>query len=108
MQPFLCERALSLLDSDMTDVRDIQQAVRNASASGQALRIVGAGTWLIAKRPVSVSAQLSMLSHSGIIDYVPGDLTITVRESLLPEITEMPNLEGPCAEYNIGLFIVVV
>ena len=49
--------------------------VRSAS---EPFRIVGAGTWLHAGRPVRASEMLNTSALSGIVEYVPGDLTMTV------------------------------
>jgi glycolate oxidase FAD binding subunit len=57
----------------------IASAVAAAADENRALRIAGAGTWLDAGGPVTASDVLSLASYSGIVDYVPGDLTITVR-----------------------------
>ncbi|MGK2935639.1 MAG: FAD-binding oxidoreductase [Gemmatimonadaceae bacterium] len=57
----------------------ISSAVTAAANEGRALRIAGRGSWLDAGGPVTASDVLSLASHSGIVDYVPGDLTITVR-----------------------------
>lgn len=53
------------------------------------LRIVGAGTWLDAGRPVHASESLSTREYAGITEYVPGDLTLTARAgTTLAEIRE--------------------
>jgi glycolate oxidase FAD binding subunit len=57
----------------------IGERVRDAAHRGARLRIVGAGTWLDAGRPVDSSEQLSLVSQSGIVEYTPGDLTLTAR-----------------------------
>lgn len=60
-------------------LEEIGSLVATASRSGRALRIAGRGTWLDAGGRVNASDTLSLASYSGIVDYVPGDLTITVR-----------------------------
>ena len=57
----------------------ISSVVAAAASKSRALRIAGRGSWLDAGGPVEASDVLSLASHSGIVDYVPGDLTITVR-----------------------------
>jgi glycolate oxidase FAD binding subunit len=57
----------------------IVQAIREAAASGHALRIRGNGTWLDAGRPVPDAGTVSLAEHRGIVEYVPGDLTLTAR-----------------------------
>ncbi len=58
---------------------DVRDAVRDARAGGTALRIRGAGTWMAAGAPVDGARELSLGGVSGIVDYVPGDLTLTAR-----------------------------
>jgi glycolate oxidase FAD binding subunit len=60
-------------------VTAIPERVRGAHATGRALRIRGAGTWLDAGRPVHATDSLSLAEHRGITEYVPGDLTLTAR-----------------------------
>jgi glycolate oxidase FAD binding subunit len=54
-------------------------AVRESAASRAPLRIAGRANWLTAGRPVSAEKALSLRDDSGVVDYVPGDLTLTVR-----------------------------
>jgi glycolate oxidase FAD binding subunit len=63
------------LERDAAGVRDI---VRAALENGTPLRVTGARSWLGAGRPVTARDDLPMTS-SGIVEYVPGDLTMTVR-----------------------------
>lgn len=63
----------------MRAVAEVQESVRYAIASGKALRIRGAGGWLDAKRRVAAADHIVMREYAGVVDYVPGDLTITVR-----------------------------
>jgi FAD/FMN-containing dehydrogenase len=51
--------------------------VRDAAARGTRLRIVGRGDWLDAGRPVVADAALHLAAMRGIVEYVPGDLTLT-------------------------------
>lgn len=60
-------------------MRPIAERIRDAHASGRPLRVKGAGTWLGAGRPTRAEATLSLAEHQGIIEYVPGDLTLTAR-----------------------------
>lgn len=57
----------------------IVERIRAASQSGRSLRIRGAATWLGAGRPSSGEEALSLADHAGIVEYVPGDLTLTAR-----------------------------
>jgi glycolate oxidase FAD binding subunit len=43
------------------------------------LRISGRSTWLDAGRPVRANDTLSLRDDEGVVSYVPGDLTLTVR-----------------------------
>lgn len=54
-------------------------AVRASAEQQVPLRIVGGGTWLDAGRPVAAREQLCIGDHDGVTEYVPGDLTITLR-----------------------------
>lgn len=63
------------LTADAAPVRD---AVRAALENGVPLRITGARGWMDAGRPVTASDVLPVTA-SGIVEYVPGDLTMTVR-----------------------------
>jgi glycolate oxidase FAD binding subunit len=57
----------------------IQERVREAGAARMPLRIKGRSGWLSAGRPVDATDSVSVAELSGVSDYVPGDLTITVR-----------------------------
>ena len=63
----------------ISSAADLRDRIREASARGTPLRIVGGGTWLDAGRPVRSVESLSTQQLSGIVDYVPGDLTLTAR-----------------------------
>jgi glycolate oxidase FAD binding subunit len=52
--------------------------VRDANASRRPLRVVGAGTWLANGAPIDATEDISCASSRDIVEYVPGDLTITV------------------------------
>jgi glycolate oxidase FAD binding subunit len=60
-------------------VERLRDQVREAAARGVALRIRGGGTWMDAGRPVQSRETISVSELSGIVSYVPGDLTMTVR-----------------------------
>lgn len=53
--------------------------VREAARSGETLRIVAGERWLDAGRPVRAEGTLSVAADRGIVEYVPGDLTLTAR-----------------------------
>jgi glycolate oxidase FAD binding subunit len=73
----------------------IQELVRDASARHTPLRIVGRSHWIDAGRPVDATRTATLAAHSGIVDYVPGDLTITGRAgTTLREIETVTRAEG--------------
>ncbi|MEO8579437.1 MAG: FAD-binding oxidoreductase [Gemmatimonadales bacterium] len=57
----------------------VVSAVRDSAAARVPLRIAGRGTWLDAGRPVRAEKMLSLRDDTGVVGYVPGDLTLTVR-----------------------------
>jgi glycolate oxidase FAD binding subunit len=57
----------------------IAAAIAEAAKTRTPLRIVGRSTWLDAGRPVRAEKNLSLRDDAGIVSYVPGDLTLTVR-----------------------------
>ncbi|HYD53630.1 MAG TPA: FAD-binding protein [Gemmatimonadaceae bacterium] len=61
------------------EVAVLAERVREHAARREPLRVVAGGTWLDAGRPVRAAARLELASLAGIIEYVPGDLTITAR-----------------------------
>lgn len=60
-----------------TTLGELREVVRDAAAARRALRIAGAGRWLDAGRPVAAATPLPLRDLRGIVDYVPGDLTLT-------------------------------
>ena len=71
----------------------IQERVLASNASRTPLRIAGRSHWLRAGRPVVAAETLSVADHTGVVDYVPGDLTITLRAG-----TTLAELEQIAAE----------
>jgi glycolate oxidase FAD binding subunit len=70
-------------------VNRLRDQIREAAERGVALRVRAAGTWMDAGAPVVASESISIAEHSGIVAYVPGDLTMTVRGgTTLAEIRE--------------------
>jgi glycolate oxidase FAD binding subunit len=75
----------------------VADRVRCARADRSALRIVGAGSWLDAGRPVSAGQQLNVpsLVPPGVVHYEPGDLTLTARATTpLAELERIARAEG--------------
>ena len=58
-------------------VNDVREFMHESVARDEPVRIIGAGTWRDAGPPIDATRTLSLASLSGIIAYVPGDLTIT-------------------------------
>ena len=54
-------------------------AIRESRMARTPLRISGRSNWLDAGRPVRGGKDLSLRDDSGVVSYVPGDLTLTVR-----------------------------
>ncbi len=57
----------------------VQEIVGESFENGTPLRISGRAHWIDAGRPVAATKVLSLAAHSGVVDYVPEDLTITVH-----------------------------
>ncbi len=63
----------------MTDhITTLVNKVTHAHTHSTPLRIVGGGTWLDAQRPCAGDV-LHVGAHRGVVEYTPGDLTITAR-----------------------------
>lgn len=61
------------------DTASVADIVRDAAAHRRALRIVGRGSWLGAGRPVVAPHSVRLDQLAGIVEYEPGDLTLTAR-----------------------------
>ncbi len=57
----------------------VVSAIKESGRARSPLRIAGRSTWLDAGRPVRADRTLSLRDDSGVVSYVPGDLTLTVR-----------------------------
>jgi glycolate oxidase FAD binding subunit len=78
------------------DVRQLAEMVRDAHDQNLPLRIVGHGSWLDAGGPVdSRASRLEVESLCGIIEYVPGDLTLTARAG-----TSLAEIDGATAPHG--------
>ena len=74
---------------------DVQAQIRDATSRGRALRIVGGASWLDANRPVRADDTLATSALSGIVEYEPGDLTLTARAgTTLDEIARATAAHG--------------
>jgi glycolate oxidase FAD binding subunit len=84
---------IGAIPSDGT--RSIAERVRAARASVTPVRIVGGGSWLRAGRPSHASERLELGALSGIVEYEPGDLTLTaLAGTSLAEIERVTHAEG--------------
>jgi glycolate oxidase FAD binding subunit len=74
---------------------EVREQVRDAASRGCPLRIVGSGSWLDANRPVRACTTLVMRALAGIVEYEPGDLTLTARAgTTLEEIARATTAHG--------------
>lgn len=88
-------RSSHIMTATMTGTDSIIELVRDAAAVGTPLRVSGRGCWIDAGRPVDATRIASLAAHSGVVDYVPGDLTMTVRSgTTLGEIADLTGAEG--------------
>lgn len=70
-------------------VGEVVDVVRAAQQDDTPLRVVGSGTWLGAGAPVHAVRHLDVSGLSGIVEYVPGDLTLTAKTgTTLEEIAQ--------------------
>jgi glycolate oxidase FAD binding subunit len=77
------------------DVAELREHVADAFARRTPLRIVGRGTWAGAGRPVRASSTVSVAGLTGIVEYTPGDLTLTARAgTTLGEISAVTAADG--------------
>ena len=76
------------------DETEAAALVREAAARGARLRVVGRGDWLDAGHPVHPDAALHLAAMRGVVEYVPGDLTLTARAgTTLDEIARVTRAE---------------
>jgi glycolate oxidase FAD binding subunit len=75
--------------------RAVADRVRSARAVRSPLRIVGAGHWLDAGRPCRAVETLSLAAGAGVVEYEPGDLTLTARAgTTLDDLARLTRDEG--------------
>ncbi|HKW49367.1 MAG TPA: FAD-binding protein [Gemmatimonadaceae bacterium] len=87
--------ATSTPPSSPTSVAEVRDRVREAVSQKRPLRVVAGGTWLDANRPVEANVTLVMREVSGIVEYEPGDLTLTARAgTTLDEIARATAAHG--------------
>jgi FAD/FMN-containing dehydrogenase len=74
---------------------EVHTMMRDLIAAAAPVRIAGAGTWRDAGGPVTASQTLSLRELSGIVEYVPGDLTLTaLAGTSLAELTHATAAHG--------------
>jgi glycolate oxidase FAD binding subunit len=87
--------ATSGISVTTTSTAEVRDRVREAVSHRRPLRIVGGGSWLDASRPVRAEATVVTSGDAGIVEYEPGDLTITVRAgTTLGEIAQATAAHG--------------
>ena len=64
---------------NVASTADVVDRVHDAAARGTPLRIAAGGTWMDAGAPCDAGERLELRALSGIVDYEPGDLTLTAR-----------------------------
>ncbi len=74
---------------------EVASAVRQSVANHTPLRITGRANWLGAGRPVTANDTLSLRDDSGVVSYVPGDLTLTLRAG-----TTLAEVEAITSEHD--------
>lgn len=75
--------------------QQVAARMREARATRTPVRIVGGGRWLDAGRPCRADSALDLAPHAGIVEYEPGDLTLTARAgTTLAELARVTLAEG--------------
>jgi glycolate oxidase FAD binding subunit len=79
-----------------TSAAELAAIVRDAAAAARPLAVTGAGSWALALGRVrSGATPVSMRALRGIVEYVPGDLTLTARAgTTLAEIEQATAAHG--------------
>ena len=79
----------------LSGTEDVAARVREARDANTPLRIVGRGHWLDAGRECRASQTLDLSALDGVIEYEPGDLTLTARAgTALSDIARVTAREG--------------
>lgn len=77
------------------DTAHLADAVQSARATGRALRVRGSATWLDAGRPCDAPNVLDVGALSGVVEYEPGDFTLSARAGTsLAEIARITAAHG--------------
>ncbi|HET6680275.1 MAG TPA: FAD-binding protein [Gemmatimonadaceae bacterium] len=76
-------------------VDEVREMVVEHAGRRVPLRIAARGTWLDAGRPVEGATRLDVSALSGVVEYTPGDLTLTARAGTpLGELTALTRANG--------------
>ena len=79
-----------------TALQELAEIISASATRGQPLRVVGQGTWLTGGAPVRQDAEpVHLDAFGGIVEYEPGDLTITVGAA-----TTIAELDAVTAPHN--------
>ncbi|MGM0954182.1 MAG: glycolate oxidase subunit GlcE [Pseudomonadota bacterium] len=83
-------------------IQSLQEQVLKARADGQTLNIVGGGTKsFMGRTPDTNAAPLSLAEHTGVVEYHPVELVLTVRAGTkLSEIEAVLAEEGQCLHFE--------
>jgi glycolate oxidase FAD binding subunit len=74
-----CVTATHPIGVPASSTDELRDRVREAVSRRRTVRIAAGGCWLDANRPVRADETVATAGLSGIVEYEPGDLTITVR-----------------------------
>ena len=78
-----------------SSLAELHATVRDAVVTRTPMRFQGAGTWSTAGRPVEIRTCVSTRSLADVVEYVPGNLTITVGAGMtLRELDHMTREHG--------------
>ena len=83
-------------------IQSLQEQVLQARTNGQTLNIVGGGTKsFMGRAPNTDAATLSLAEHTGVVEYHPVELVLTVRAGTrLSEIEAVLAEEGQCLHFE--------
>lgn len=76
-------------------VDQVVEAVRASHRDSTPLRITSGGRWLQAGNPVAATRSLDLTGLAGIVEYVPGDLTLTAHAG-----TSLADIAAATAEHR--------
>jgi glycolate oxidase FAD binding subunit len=86
---------MNFFERTASEAVPIVDHLRSALENGTRVRIAGAQGWMDAGRPVVADDEIALAQHTGVLEYVPGDLTVTVRAG-----TSLREIAATAAEHN--------